>query len=375
MELKVSASSLKKYLYLIMMIWYLFAKYISFTSNESLRNNILSLSNIAILGFITIFTIVDIVQSNKITINQIVVFLFFIIELFYSIIFSTFSIDYILILFLAVNYLFSYKDKKIIKNILDIKIIFVVLAVILSHLGILNDIQNVKLDGIGHSYGFIHANSLAMFFLAIVIDITILSKRNLKNSIFLFIIVFLQYKITLSRTSLLISLSALVVFLGKPYLTKKYLKESYKYLSIIGIWILGILLPYIYNGENALLSKLSDLLSGRLYLGNYYIQHYPLSWFPQVFNRLQYSRFWDYIEYYNDNFYLDFLLKNGVLLSLLLAILILFLLKNIKLSVFHGILLIGCFLFLFIENQGINPFLMTPFIFEFIADNNKGELL
>lgn len=63
MELKVSASSLKKYLYLIMMIWYLFAKYISFTSNESLRNNILSLSNIAILGFITIFTIVDIVQS------------------------------------------------------------------------------------------------------------------------------------------------------------------------------------------------------------------------------------------------------------------------------------------------------------------------
>ncbi len=370
MRLKFYNSQITEFFYLFVMIFYLFSRYVSFTSNENLRSVILTLANLLIIIFVFIFTIFEIIKNKKITIKKLLIFTFFFIELIISIVSSSFQFDYILLLFLSLSYIFPNKDSNLVKSIFIVKIIFLALVLILGVLGIFGDIQNVKGTYlVAHSYGFIHPNSLGAFFLSIVIDIAILFKRNLKTVLLLFIIISLQYSITFSRTSSLIAFIILLIFLVKPYLINKFYPTSYKLISIIFIWGISILLPLVYSSTNHFLNKLSILFSNRIYLGNYYINYYGFSLFPQSIQRIKYSRFWDYLEYYNDNYYLDFVLKNGILISLLVGILILLILKDVKFSLFNGVLLCFCFVFLFLENYSINVFLLTPFIFNIISEN------
>ena len=96
MRLKFYNSQITEFFYLFVMIFYLFSRYVSFTSNENLRSVILTLANLLIIIFVFIFTIFEIIKNKKITIKKLLIFTFFFIELIISIVSSSFQFDYIL---------------------------------------------------------------------------------------------------------------------------------------------------------------------------------------------------------------------------------------------------------------------------------------
>lgn len=349
----------------------LFFRYVYYTENLEIKFFYVTISNILIVTFIAIFVLLKVFKVG-LREKDIIPFLIIVSIFFLSIIFQNFQIDYFILLFWSLIYLVPNKDNELLVGLIFTKVIFVITILLLNRLGYFMDVENIKYDTnqlVGHSYGFIHANSLGVMILSIIIGLAILLKSKWLNILLLFIISLLLNNLTQSRTSFFIAFAVVITFVFKNYLSSKIISKKLMSCGLLAIFSFSILLPYIYKYNLIIINKMNSYTNNRIYLGNYYIQTYGFNFFPKNIQRIQIFRLWDHLDYYIDNFYLSYLLSNGVIISIVLMILIIYITSKFKFNAHNGILLLLSFMILFLENFSLNVFLFTPFIYGLISED------
>lgn len=101
---------------------------------------------------------------------------------------------------------------------------------------------------------------------------------------------------------------------------------------VIVMFDVGLGLPYFYNGDSSIYAILNHLFSGRLNIGHTYLQHFGVEWLPR--NIPTFTEINGY-PMYDDSFYIDSLLRQGIFLFLLYPIFIIAQLRGKKLTLFH----------------------------------------
>mgnify|MGYP005803180251 CR=1 FL=1 len=183
-----------------------------------------------------------------------------------------------------------------------------------------------------NSLGFYHPNQFAMALLVCCICIFLLDfgKFHISNCLIIIAILAFMYIYTASRTSLIIGLLVLAIYFwsSKFKLKKIFLSELF---AVIGLYIFSIFCMFNYSSNNAVLSKINDLLSLRLELMN----HYYTIFGDSIFGR----NLSDYNQYYRmfkgvviDNAYARMYIENGMVVSFILLVILIatlfFYLKN-----------------------------------------------
>ncbi|WP_283694872.1 hypothetical protein [Clostridium perfringens] len=194
-----------------------------------------------------------------------------------------------------------------------------------------------------YSLGFEHANQAMLFWLGIALGYLSLSNRKnvFKLSFFIGLITFIIYKLTVSRTSMLViyfAIALIIIFrksLNKPISKTKRICLAVFPTILTIISFLSIEL-YKYNFINL-------LFSGRFALYNMYFNIAGLNLFGN-----------EYIEKNAmlDNSYLHTFLSKGVIFSLIYLIFIYYLIaKRRELTTIDAIILLGYFIVGFAETM------------------------
>ena len=148
---------------------------------------------------------------------------------------------------------------------------------------------------------------------------------------------FIFFKMSDSRLDFLIILFATglgLLFSCRPGVLKKIAKSIY----VNGILLFSILISFIssvfYNGNSSLFSKLNQLLSQRLLLGNNALSYYGLKMFGQKIEWIGSGgsgiyRTFDQIDYnYVDCSYLQYALSFGIVFMLVMILLYMLAIKH-----------------------------------------------
>ena len=96
---------------------------------------------------------------------------------------------------------------------------------------------------------------------------------------------------------------------------------------VIVMFGLGLGLPYFYNGDSTIYATLDHLFSERLNIGHTYLQHFGVDWLPRnipTFTEINGH------PMYDDSFYIDSLLRQGIFLFLLYPIFLIVQLRGKK---------------------------------------------
>lgn len=283
-------------------------------------------------------------------------------------IFRNFEIDWAFMSFILYIPLISSRDMYFLKNVLYIKIITILFVFGTAALGIAQDVTFVKLDGISHSLGFFHPNTLGTIFLSVFFDFIIVFKhlkRNYLAIIFPFLLYF-AYTITYSRTSTIIIAAALCVYFLRHKLRIIKMKKTIFLGAMLLIFSIGIFYSYFYDSSNVFYRELDEFLTNRVHLGYDYIQRYGFTLFPKYTPNIVPLGWWSDHQVFNDNTYLKFALSQGLVLT---GLLLFYILKNIlsyRYSSYNALLIMLIFIFLIIEALGFNVFLFSPLLFNFM---------
>jgi len=162
-----------------------------------------------------------------------------------------------------------------------------------------------------------------MIFLSIFLLSMVLAKQKYEYIFLAFFNILATYlvNITASRTMQILVLVATIGFVCVRLLN--FDKVSNKFIAkvVLLVFILCIFLSYLfalmYKPQNQLLSNLNTLLSGRLRLGNLFVEEYSLSLFGTriLYNtpNSSYQAVFGLVYRVLDNSYLKYLLNFGVL--------------------------------------------------------------
>lgn len=210
-----------------------------------------------------------------------------------------------LISFLLAITILKRNDKEFIKTFFYSSIICFVFTLILNAIGILeanNIIRNV--DGVitpRYTLGFRHPNEVFLFFLPIVLSGFYLVEHKKSFYILTVITSIILYKFTYSRTGFYVIIIFIILALFRKIFTKKLIKKIIPALFII-FTIFSIMLAMFYGESKN--NKISQLLSGRPYYWNYYIESETLIT-PFGDNKAE--------GYFLDNFYIYLLVQLGLI--------------------------------------------------------------
>ncbi len=247
---------------------------------------------------------------------------------------------YFVVLYKDVNFLMSFllaticirrDNKGFIKAFFISSAILYLFTIILSKIGVVPSNNMTRIvDGVvfkRESLGFTHPNEVFLYFLPIVLCGYYLFGHKLGYYIVLILVSTMLYKLSYSRTGYIIIL--LVVFLNLIKNSMK-LKIIMPYIMLI-LTAISIFIAVLY-GQN-LQNSVSELLSGRPYLWNYYIVNgYMFSILGKGINS----------QYIMDNFYLFLFIELG-LIGYLIYFIIYY--KSLKILKYDSKLLIVILLF------------------------------
>lgn len=180
-----------------------------------------------------------------------------------------------------------YDFKKIIKLYLSVMFGFMLFTWATSLFKIVPEIIITRAERQRFSLGFIYPLETMTFFLFLVICYVYIKakKFNIKDFLLIQVVAYLLYALTDARTSyfLVVGVSLIALIYAKTKIEVLLEKISPKFCyMMVAVLILSILgCGYFYNKDNAILSKLNDLLSTRLELMYQAFQSYGLSLFGE----------------------------------------------------------------------------------------------
>lgn len=260
--------------------------------------------------------------------------------------------DFSMIAFFLLSTSVDKTDSRLLERLFYFKLLGATIVLFFYCAHLLPDVVMVRPDSdmVRHSYGFMHPNSFGMYMTSIAFDFVLMNQKwQLKKLIPLLFLSFLTYSITNSRTSLLILLFTIFCYLMKPILVK-WTVDSKILILMVGLsFIVGIMLPYFYKMDNSIYDLLNRLLSRRLEIGHLYFERFGFSLFPRdigIVNEFN-GRY-----LYNDSFYVDSILHQGILLFLLYPILIYVQLFRKRMNLFYAALFLSTFLISMLEGHG-----------------------
>lgn len=283
------------------------------------------------------------------------------------------SVDWLLVCFLIFVPLIRADKIKFLQGLFLTKLTVVFIIILLTLLDFIPDTVLTKLGLQAHSLGFFHPNTLGAVSLSLLCDLCLLFQKHRGRllTFFFFLQILATYYITYSRTACIIMVLLLLVFMGRRKLQDRVITPLRLALSSLVVMLTGVLISLYYSPYNQLYSFLDKFLTNRIYLGNKYINLYGFTLFPKKTPNIIPLGWWSSDQLFNDNTYLKFVLGQGILLSIVIALYIFYNLISKTYSVYHALMIFIILVYLIIEAQSFNVFLFTPLLFEFMARSKK----
>ena len=257
---------------------------------------------------------------------------------------------------LLINYLFIICAKEIdidkfIKYDAKLKIIFLIIVILLFYLGFTKNYNMIRPNGqIRYSMGFSHPNIFSTYvFSALASLFYVLYKNETNKKIFIMLLLFAICSIYYLADSRTIILSLILLLIFNIFKFKPQILRKVQYLPLILLCV-SLIIGYKYNASNNIMSKTNELLSQRLYFMNKYLNNYSINLFG---NKLEYIS-----SIYGkengieamilDNSYLLFILRYGIINTIVFGYLLINTLKkyskeNILNIIFTVFLIYGLF--------------------------------
>lgn len=243
-------------------------------------------------------------------------------------------------------------------------------AVIGSMMGYFPDYVQVINEMTGeayHTYGYSDYNVLFvnMFIISILLIYIRYEKLGILEFIFTNMLMYWTYTATHSRTGYLLFFGTwFLIILDKFVLKEKAKRKLYSIYTLAPLImvVLSFVLPYLFElyGKTKIMYEINHMLTGRIFIMNYYLKLYPFTWFGNTYE------FWlnnagEILEIV-DNLYVTIYLYSGVVMLILYvagAFCLLRKLYNRKYDIeliLFAILCIYAFMEEFPLNPTVNPF-------------------
>ncbi|EHJ52380.1 hypothetical protein [Streptococcus macacae] len=221
-----------------------------------------------------------------------------------------------------------------------------------------------------HSYGFMHPNSLSMFAASLLYDFSLMKEKstNLLETLSMILFSLLIYSITDSRTGLMAFILVIFCSVFKTQLLKVELSGDVLFVDIIIIFIVGTALSYFYKAGSPLSSVLNKAFTGRLSNAHRYLLKYSFSLTPRKIPDLHYA---DGSRIFNENFYVDSLMRQGLFVYLLFPIMIGFQLMKKNITLYHFILILATFMTAMMEDYGVSFCISSIMLFDYFSISRK----
>lgn len=296
--------------------------------------------------------------------------------LFKFIIGDTFPFDRTILHLLLYYPIMSRLDGTFLRRLFFSKIIFFITIVVASRIGFIQEqiYSKVTITGEVHSLGFINGNAAGVVIFSILLDSVILNihrtKKTLVFSIGLFVAALMVYKVTYSRTAVLMSIIIAIIYLFKKLLLHNIVSGTKVAMIQVSIVVANLVLALNYNPDITWMSMFNEAVSGRLRLSHIYLSVYRLSWMPQIVTRYKYLRAWDSLDYYLDNYWIRFFIENGLLYCTIFGIVMFLLLQGKRFNLYTLLLISVCYVYLSMESLGYNLFLFTPLLFSLMSSSS-----
>lgn len=221
------------------------------------------------------------------------------------------------------------KADSIIKISIVIQSIFMILSIGLTLSGVVEDVIWDPTTRPRHFLGFNWTTTSAILFVFIILEYIYIKKGrlNIIEYILGILISYWLYKMTDSRMAFLVQTVSLTFFMffRKFVLEGKVIRKHVGIMSFFpeAIAAVAIGMQYLYNPGNSILSKLNDMLSGRLRLGNEGIKDYGFKLFGTEIEWNGYGTDWVAGTKYNyvDSSYLQIALEYGLIVLCIVLIL------------------------------------------------------
>ena len=286
---------------------------------------------------------------------------------------DTFTFDRTILHLLLYYPIMSRLDRTFFRRLFFSKIIFFITIVVASRIGFIQEqiYSKVTMTGEVHSLGFINGNAAGVVIFSILLDSVILNihrtKKTLVFSIGLFVAALMVYKVTYSRTAVLMSIIIAIIYLFKKLLLHNIVSGTKVAMIQVSIVVANLVLALNYNPDITWMSMFNEAVSGRLRLSHIYLSVYRLSWMPQIVTRYKYLRVWDSLDYYLDNYWISFFIENGLLYCTIFGIVMFLLLQGKRFNLYTLLLISVCYVYLSMESLGYNLFLFTPLLFSLMS--------
>ena len=289
---------------------------------------------------------------------------------------DTFTFDRTILHLLLYYPIMSRLDRTFLRRLFFSKIIFFITIVVASRIGFIQEqiYSKVTMTGEVHSLGFINGNAAGVVIFSILLDSVILNihrtKKTLVFSIGLFVVALMVYKVTYSRTAVLMSIIIAIIYLFKKLLLHNIVSGTKVAMIQVSIVVANLVLALNYNPDITWMSMFNEVVSGRLRLSHIYLSVYRLSWMPQIVTRYKYLRVWDSLDYYLDNYWISFFIENGLLYCTIFGIVMFLLLQGKRFNLYTLLLIRVCYVYLSMESLGYNLFLFTPLLFSLMSSSS-----
>lgn len=240
-----------------------------------------------VFGIVFFLSIMKIFTCDKYKVTEL--FIIIILTIFIACV-SYFSHNYNLILFEFLVIASKGIDfKKIVKLDMIIKIACILILFILCKKGVINNYTAIINGSIKQSFGWLHPNTFGAIASIVILEYIYLSwnKLNALRTLFVIALISLVYFLSSSRTNVyLITFTVIFSYLMKHF---KIIRES-KAVNKICIYIYPIvalasfIFVYLFKVDTNLGIVLNEILTGRLYLANLFLENYGLSLVGQPLN-------------------------------------------------------------------------------------------
>lgn len=275
--------------------------------------------------------------------------------------------DLSMIVFFLLSVSVDREDDNLVAALFYFKILVAILVLFAYNSHIISDMTMYRpsKDLIRHSYGFMHPNSLGMFFITLIYDFSLLRKPyRFDGGIIMLLAALLVFSVTDSRTSFFIALGIILCYFLKPILSKVKVSGYLIMPIVIGMFGLGLALPRYYTPDNPVFVTLNHLFTGCTSIGHAYLEQFGLNWLPRnipIFTEINGSMMYD------DSFYVDSLLRQGIILFCMYPLLLMIQLKGKKFTLFHSLLFLLTFFINTMEHYGASIEICSILLLNYFA--------
>lgn len=275
--------------------------------------------------------------------------------------------DLSMIVFFLLSVSVDKDDDNLITALFYFKLVVAIMVLLAYNGHLIHDVSGIRphTEIVRHSYGFMHPNSLGMFFITLIYDFSLLRKPyRFDGGIIMLLTALLVFSVTNSRTSFFIALGIILCYFLKPILSKIKVSGYVIMPFVIGMFALGLALPRYFTPDNPIFVTLNHLFTGRTGIGHAYLEQFGLNWMPRnipTFTEI------NGVPMYDDSFYVDALLRQGIILFCMYPIFLLVQLKGKKFTLFHTLLFLLTFFIGTMEHYGASVEICTILLLNYFA--------